>query len=73
MLLPVNTRTLMRSNNTYNSQKPFESDDMNYCPLQPDENNKKEIGELLLKYNNLQNQTNIIIEKLKQLGYNFSN
>ena len=72
MLRPVNNRTLMRSNNTYNSQKPLESDTMNYCSLQPVENNNKEIDELLLKYNNLQKQTNIIRGKLEQLGFNFS-
>ena len=70
MLQPVHNRTLMRSNNTYNSQKPLESDTMNYCPLKPVEN--KEIDELLFKYNNLQKQTNIIRGKLEQLGYNFS-
>jgi len=31
------------NNNIYNSQKPLESDTMNYCPLQPVENNNKEI------------------------------
>jgi len=75
MLRPVNNRTLMRSNDIYNFQKPLESDTMNYCSLQPVENNNnnnKEIDELLLKYNNLQKQTNIIRGKLEQLGFNFS-